>query len=611
MRVIFGRYGAFILLDDFEKIPEDKRKKILKSMSVTEIPIKGKPAHLGNITMKAYKIIKAVGNKKYLRIPLVQITNTFLNPFIDNFMIENTLPQPRKIHDSQYETSVEFYDYQIATINYLANRCKDVHLIPLTVSYMYLQMDTGLGKTRVALGFIAKRKEPALIVVPIASIAYQWIDEIKIQYPKLKCGLYSNKIPILPQDYDVIIVIINTVRAKEVEFMEGYGVVILDEAHEYNSPENKKVLDICVTKCTLGLSATPHVRKDGLDRYIDLFLGQIITQSMIPEFDISKINFEVAVECVQYYGACELILSAQGTTSFIGTVLHLCSRSQRLKLVCDKIQELDSMHLSKDANAKGLGMIDGKLKRHGILVMAELRSYLDLIADELKRRKISYEIDDDDIKDSNDIKDSITYKASDEIPADIKQYENYVKVTSDLFVRSLEVLTQAPKSLPESSPESSSDISIVRGGISSDDFQKAKENGAHIILSTYGYSRRGLSFREMTSLVLATPRRSGIIQILGRILRRGGDESILRQVIDIRDMKSSLSSQYFDREKEYKARNYTITNKKVKPTGEDIMIQLLTTSDESSQLLTTEIQLDLSKMSNEELINSIGDFSLI
>jgi hypothetical protein len=67
----------------------------------------------------------------------------------------------------------------------------------------------------------------------------------------------------------------------------------------------------------------------------------------------------------------------------------------------------------------------------------------------------------------------------------------------------------------------------------------------------------------MTAIVLTTPRRNGSKQIIGRILRRGSDESIIREIVDIVDMRCNLHSQYYDRKKIYIEKGYDITTIKI------------------------------------------------
>jgi hypothetical protein len=102
---------------------------------------------------------------------------------------------------------------------------------------------------------------------------------------------------------------------------------------------------------------------------------------------------------------------------------------------------------------------------------------------------------------------------------------------------------------------------VLRGGCASTTLREAQD--ARIVLTTYGYSRRGVSLTNMTALVLATPRRNGMTQILGRITRRGSDETIVRQVVDIKDISTPLKGQSTDRRKAYKAKAWPISRLRI------------------------------------------------
>ncbi len=94
----------------------------------------------------------------------------------------------------------------------------------------------------------------------------------------------------------------------------------------------------------------------------------------------------------------------------------------------------------------------------------------------------------------------------------------------------------------------------------------AQARASPIVLTTYGYSRRGISLGGMTAIVMATPRRNGMRQILGRITRRGSDQTIVRQVVDIKDMETPLRSQSSDRRRVYKEKRYPIFRTRVRYT---------------------------------------------
>ena len=108
-----------------------------------------------------------------------------------------------------------------------------------------------------------------------------------------------------------------------------------------------------------------------------------------------------------------------------------------------------------------------------------------------------------------------------------------------------------------------SEISVLMSGVADDTLEIAKEYKEHVVLTTYGFSKVGISLSSMTSIILATPRRHGIAQVIGRILRKGSDETIVREIYDIVDMNIGLKSQYTTRAKTYKERLYPITTERI------------------------------------------------
>jgi superfamily II DNA or RNA helicase len=95
-------------------------------------------------------------------------------------------------------------------------------------------------------------------------------------------------------------------------------------------------------------------------------------------------------------------------------------------------------------------------------------------------------------------------------------------------------------------PELRNKTGTFIGGISKDAINSVKDN-ARIILTTYGYAGTGVSINRMSAIVFYTPRRANMMQIIPRIMRRSGDKSIPRVVVDIIDSRTSLSAQYKDR----------------------------------------------------------------
>jgi len=94
-------------------------------------------------------------------------------------------------------------------------------------------------------------------------------------------------------------------------------------------------------------------------------------------------------------------------------------------------------------------------------------------------------------------------------------------------------------------------IAIFYGGVDDDERAGVIDGRARIVVATYGYSGTGVSIVRMTAAILASPRYSNMKQIVGRILRRGGDAAKERVVVDIIDGKTCLARQFRLRSQAY------------------------------------------------------------
>ena len=446
----------------------------------------------------------------------------------------------REIPAEDWVPAQPFYAYQEAAAEHI---CRTTGALGLGgTGFAYMQMGTGMGKSRFGMAVSARNRGPVFVVVPTKAIRLQWLDEFQLVFPNLRCAPYDNppkkskKVAALPSTHDVVVGIVNTVRAKEPGFFAGYATVILDEVHELHSPKNLNVLWLAQeAPKVLGISATPDDRIDGLDKVVYHFLGTPIwAERDIPAFDVGDVNFNARVREVEYAGHpdhCETAISAAGTVSAIETVGNVICDPARLRLVAAEVDRLFRLHETESAGVLlGLGLgprpaggvsegfPEGEIRTHGVFVFAEHRAYLPTLREALLERFAPEDIEVPEIEDGD-------------APDDDGKVDDAVAEGADIPV-------------------------VLRGGATRD--QLGRAHRARIVLTTYGYSRRGVSLVEMTAIVLATPRRNGMNQILGRITRRGSDESILRIIVDVKDVRTALKSQNTDRRKVYKAKKYPI-----------------------------------------------------
>lgn len=484
--------------------------EMMKKLTITEKPTRNRPkfmalkTHHGFISMRKNVAITKCVARSLSNIPtLWKLTN---------------VPTLRPTMSMQYALPPLRSD-QVAIMQHI----HDALMHPTSKHVFYLNMQTGFGKTRIGVAMTMTLKLKTIIVVPTDAIAQQWIDDLKL-VPGIRYCYFHNKPPAgekyndlnVADLFDVIVVVINTFRDKDHKFSERFGFIIFDEAHEYHSPCNVKALWNIGHKLALGLSASPEERPDGFDRAVFFHLGKPIDAKTIPGFAAEESNFKVCVRAIKFNGKAETQYTESGMMSAPLTIGQLAMDDSRIDLIVGEIDRLQDMGVK------------------GIFVFSELRSYLDKI----KLR----------------------------LPSAILEDEACDRIEPRAAIDPLSPLVLAPPILPMKNAQLDMEggdpppppISLLRGGIKSAELRAAKDAGAHIVLTTYGYSRRGVNLPTMTAIILATPRRNGMNQIIGRILRRGSDLSLMRHVIDIVDVNVALASQFTTRKQFYKLRQYPV-----------------------------------------------------
>jgi superfamily II DNA or RNA helicase len=155
-----------------------------------------------------------------------------------------------------------------------------------------IEMAPGGGKTIAALGFIAKLKQPTLILVHEHRLRTQWEGEVQRRLGgTFTLGRYDGD---KKQEGDIVIGIINTaynMYKEDREFFSKFGIVIIDEVHHLPAHMFTLVVNNIPAKYRIGLTGTVK-RKDGKEVLLFDILGEILT-SIDPEQLRHRItNFE-------------------------------------------------------------------------------------------------------------------------------------------------------------------------------------------------------------------------------------------------------------------------------------------------------------------------------
>ena len=137
-----------------------------------------------------------------------------------------------------------------------------------------LSAPTGSGKTVIALFMIARRKQPALIVVHTKDLAFQWIERVKefLLLPEDDIGLIGAGKKELGRKITVALVQ-SLYRCAE-EVSPHVGHLLVDECHRTPSRTFTDAVSEFDSRFMLGLSATPW-RRDKLSKLIFWHLGDV------------------------------------------------------------------------------------------------------------------------------------------------------------------------------------------------------------------------------------------------------------------------------------------------------------------------------------------------
>lgn len=138
-----------------------------------------------------------------------------------------------------------------------------------------LQAPTGAGKTVIGLAAIAKRRQPALVVVHTKELLNQWIARIEtfLKIPKTEIGQIGNGKQTIGDR--ITVAMVQTLYKCAQAVAPKIGFLICDESHRCPSRTFTEAVTAFDCRYSLGLSATPW-RRDGLTKLIYWYLGDLV-----------------------------------------------------------------------------------------------------------------------------------------------------------------------------------------------------------------------------------------------------------------------------------------------------------------------------------------------
>jgi uncharacterized protein YlzI (FlbEa/FlbD family) len=373
------------------------------------------------------------------------------------------------------------------------------------------------GKTYIAMDIMGKMKLKTLIVVMNTDLLEQWTALLSEYFPTASIGtLYGKR----KCDGDIIVGIINTVS----------------DLKEFTVTEKKPVPNVGATQKYASVKRTVDV--DDLLRRVGLTVFDESHMYVSKEFRkvFRRIHSRFTIGLTATPDQREDKLDAVHQ-AWVGPIVDA--------------ETLDGYSASRDA----------------------FESDAKLIEYYARNEHCKFNVRDDGIIDYSSIVESIVsdpYRNElivEEVLS-LMQSGHFTFVFSDrrshlehlydlLEMRCNELQTPAVMEIPEASRKV-----ILYGGSSKETIDKAKRV-SKVIFTTYAYSSTGVSIVTMNALVLATPRRSNMKQIINRVFRLGSDRTVRRKIVDVVDAKLPLKGQVRERVKAYAERGSSVSKKKV------------------------------------------------
>ena len=137
-----------------------------------------------------------------------------------------------------------------------------------------LNSATGSGKTVMALYMVARRRQPALIVVHTKELASQWIERIEafLSIAPEAIGQIGGGKKVVGEK--ITVALVQSLYKCAEEVAPQIGFLIVDECHRCPSRTFTEAVTEFDTRYMLGLSATPW-RRDKLSKLIFWHLGDV------------------------------------------------------------------------------------------------------------------------------------------------------------------------------------------------------------------------------------------------------------------------------------------------------------------------------------------------
>lgn len=467
---------------------------------------------------KLYKLIKA-GGFKVIELPRFVskelTTLTVPSAKMPITQVDIQLPTPQRIETIEYIGKSN--PNQLIVVDHIvSNIFRNQPFSGTTLKLM-----AGVGKSFCAKDIIGRMKLKTLIVVPNTYLLDQWVGLLQQYFPTTKIGtLYGKQ----KEDGDIIVAIINTMaELQSFEVKEKKPWPNVGKALRYTRVTKIICVDDILREVGLTIMDESQMYCSKEFRKVFQRIHSRYTIGLSATPDIREDKLDIIHQ--QWLGP---ILDAETLPGFNVAQDSFVSTTKMIEYHAE--DEHCKFHIREDT-----GMID-------------YASIIEAIVNDPHRNAII-------------IDHILELMARGQYTFVFSDRRSHLEHLYDLLeIKCTELNRRGNLELPEANRKI-----VLYGGSSEETIDKAKKLGS-VIFTTYPYAAVGVSITKMNALVLATPRRSNMKQIINRVFRLGSDQTIQRTIVDVCDAKLPIKGQQRERIKAYQERGCVIVKQRVDAT---------------------------------------------
>jgi len=567
MNAILSQRGIIIPKVDIEQYFGNDMQKLLTKMTI-KTRVKVGPPKVAKLYKYEWEEGEIIRNGKIIKLKsqVIHIPRGYLKNMVATGVIKHAdimLPPGKILSPASATFAAELENNQNVVVERLMQDVFTPTQAANGTACCTLNLGAGRGKTFIAASIISKISRAALYFIPNSSILSQTMEAMKICLPnavvefygdvkdsslsaakklyrvhsaaaKTKTSANANPLAIASmvtanaekkewiankyhqlmlermKSIDVCVVIINSAMMLDEDFFANFGLMIFDEVHEYCGKERAKVFWKCQAPYMLGMSATTDEHMYGWDKVYYMHVGEVIHAKAMPGYDPDEVKFKGSVKIIKYHGPPGFTENkiSPATGMLFAPDMHLQAMNdtcRNMLIICEIL----------------LLYLDTQCERN-IFVFFERREHVQRIVNMMRNKEVL------------------------RLAARILSAEPYRIQTPNNIEAEGDELVFAPE------------IDMMRGGSKQEEIYRAMKS--RIIVTTYGYSKTGVSIIRMNSLIIGTSRKSKFKQTLARSMRLRSDYSIERKFVDIVDWDTAIKAQHYERRKAYAFYEFTLSS---------------------------------------------------